>query len=189
MAGQRNWLEVDVVHRVLTQATVDVRVISGEEYVRRVEKRIGPNGALTLESPLEAMFVVWWTALDWFRRPARFELYPQREVSLDTGNYRVDFAIEPQPETLRAITSAGLSWQPIAIELDGHAFHEKTLEQVTYRNRRDRALQQAGWRVLHASFSELQRNGPDTVVEIYLTADAQLKSLEAALAAQRTTES
>jgi hypothetical protein len=55
---------------------------------------------------------------------------------------------------------------PIGVELDGHTFHEKTLEQVTYRNQRDRALQQIGWRVYHFSFAEFTKNPRESILEV-----------------------
>ena len=54
----------------------------------------------------------------------------------------------------------------IAVELDGHDFHERTKEQVTYRNQRDRLLQAAGWAVFHFSGSELYRGQMECVVAV-----------------------
>ena len=54
----------------------------------------------------------------------------------------------------------------IAVELDGHDFHEKTKAQVAYRNRRDRDLQSAGWTIFHFSGSELFREPCNCVREV-----------------------
>ena len=64
----------------------------------------------------------------------------------------------------------GRAKQPkVAIELDGHDFHERTKEQVALRNERDRSAPQAdGWTVLHFSGSELVRD-PLKCVQSVLT--------------------
>jgi len=43
------------------------------------------------------------------------------------------------------------------IEIDGHAVHERTRDQVMARDRRDEYLQRAGWSVLHCSNYELMK--------------------------------
>jgi very-short-patch-repair endonuclease len=55
----------------------------------------------------------------------------------------------------------------IAIELDGHDFHERTREQVIHRNKRDRDLQADGWLVWHVSGSEFNSSPESVVREIY----------------------
>lgn len=46
----------------------------------------------------------------------------------------------------------------LAIECDGHEFHEKTKEQVEYRNERDLELKKHGIDVLHFSGSQIYNN-------------------------------
>ena len=105
------------------------------------------------ESPIEAIFWIWWSTIEALTLDQcfPFSLVPQHEVQCDGTVYRLDFAI---PEYL------------IAVELDGHEFHEKTKEQVTYRNQRDRQLQAAGWTVFHFSGSELYRGQVDVVTSV-----------------------
>jgi len=80
----------------------------------------------------------------------------------------------------------GVSWKPIAIEVDGHAFHERTREQVERRNERDRALQQAGWTVFHFSFTEMSARPEACILEVFDFAHKQLmECLEAANARVR----
>lgn len=50
------------------------------------------------------------------------------------------------------------SFQPIAVELDGHDFHERTRAQSERDKSRDRALQRAGWLALRFTGSEVHRN-------------------------------
>ena len=58
----------------------------------------------------------------------------------------------------------------VLIELDGHDFHEKTKEQVIYRNKRDRILEKYGF-VYHISGSEIYNNISDCIFDLdeYLT--------------------
>jgi very-short-patch-repair endonuclease len=46
----------------------------------------------------------------------------------------------------------------VAIECDGHEFHERTKEQASSDKSRDRAIAAAGWRVLRFTGSEIWRN-------------------------------
>jgi very-short-patch-repair endonuclease len=120
------------------------------------------------ESPIEAVFWVWWQAVATIsmvtRYPHMFVLRQQYDVHLPDGvRYRLDFAV-PQ--------------YSIAIEVDGHDFHERTKEQVIYRNERDRRLQLAGWTVLHYSGTELLRKPAEVVTAIFercLAAEATIR--------------
>jgi len=114
-----------------------------------------------LESPLEAAFLAWWMVVSRYSL-GDYGLYSQREVSASGNTYRLDFTVEPcNGGNLEYMIDAP-ECPKIAVELDGHDFHEKTKEQVTYRNRRDRDLQAAGWIVLHVSGSEFNAN-PEAV--------------------------
>ncbi len=71
---------------------------------------------------------------------AQFVVAPQLKVA----GYRIDIA-------------CGYSWngKRIAIECDGHAFHEKTAEQAQHDKERDRVLYGAGWPVIRFTGSEI----------------------------------
>jgi hypothetical protein len=166
-----NWFHNELVRRHMALATQDVMDAAAFNfqgglrfhYDREPEEQ-------HLESPLEVIWDIWWSASctgnrtvgDWF------DLIPQFEVTCPNQQYRLDYSIELADfstfETLRAV---GLRWPLIGVELDGHAFHEKTLEQVTYRNQRDRALQQAGWKIFHYSFSEMNDKAIDCISEVF----------------------
>ena len=117
---------------------------------------------LVFDSPLEVAFWLWWQVADGVDDLDEFACSSQREVSVGAKTYRVDFIVEPTDPAI----VASPHWKPIAIELDGHAFHEKTREQVSYRNRRDRALQAAGWKVFHFSFAEFNGDPDGCVYEV-----------------------
>lgn len=73
-------------------------------------------------------------------------IVPQLEI----GRYRVDFGVAwYRPES-------GLVM--VAVECDGHEFHEKTKEQAQRDKSRDRALMGMGWPVLRFTGSEIYRD-------------------------------
>jgi hypothetical protein len=142
---------------------------------------VGGDFCPELESPLEGAFYAWWHALVGLsgQTGRSVQLVPQRQVILASGvSYRVDFSLEPLPDFAQLLAEAGLAWTPIAVEVDGHAFHEKTKEQATYRNQRDRDLQQAGWVVLHISFSEVAAAGADAVGEVAVFTGRQVSKFQ-----------
>ena len=66
------------------------------------------------------------------------------------GRYRIDFVVSGS--------------QRIAIELDGHEFHERTKQQAQRDKSRDRDLTAAGWQVLRFTGSEVWNN-PDACAD------------------------
>lgn len=118
------------------------------------------------ESPIEAIFDAWWTALkaSFYRQDV--SLVRQTEVMVDGVMYRIDFTVALDAHPGMYGSHVLNDYPKIAIELDGHEFHERTKEQVTYRNQRDRALQSAGWKVLHVSGSELYRDPVNCVFSV-----------------------
>ena len=78
-----------------------------------------------------------------------------RELPVMGGRYRLDFAI------VDAVTS-----KYVAIECDGHEFHEKTKEQAKHDRARDRALIADGWTVLRFTGSEVWSDAPACVREV-----------------------
>lgn len=111
-----------------------------------------------LESPLEEAFTIWWVASGHIRAmwnlPA-LALAPQQDVTAMGRRYRLDFVVKSADARLL-----------LAVELDGHAFHERTREQVAQRDQRDRDLQAAGWRVFHFSYSEFVAHPWESVNEV-----------------------
>lgn len=113
---------------------------------------------LSFDSPLEAAYWAWWEALrSTHCYGFAFDLERHRSVDAGGQRYVIDFVV--------VCKRAGAGYPLIGIELDGHAFHEKTLEQVTKRNRRDRDLQQAGWKLFHYSFSEFTADPAAAITE------------------------
>jgi very-short-patch-repair endonuclease len=92
--------------------------------------------------------------------PAIGRLHFQHPVSFGRRNYRLDFALFGKDFDIS-----------IAIECDGHDFHEKTKEQAARDKARERDLVGAGWLVLRFAGSELWRDPEacgDAVVWTYI---------------------
>lgn len=79
-------------------------------------------------------------------------LIPQFQIS----EYRVDFALFNRAEPS----------VKIAIECDGHDFHERTKEQAQRDKSRDRAIQARGFKVLRFTGSEIYRKPMDCAREV-----------------------
>ncbi len=129
------------------------------------------DGSLEFDSPLEAVFWVWWRAALRCNPLLRDAIMLRRHefVTVEEQTYNVDFVIASR---------RGLCpWPLVGIELDGHAFHETSLEQVTYRNQRDRVLQRAGWHIFHFSFSEFTADPERGVWEVLDFIQAQMREL------------
>lgn len=120
----------------------------------------------SVESPLEAVFQVWWEALCMIGFREDICLIPQHQVKAGGRNYRLDFSVTtPNYTLLEEARLCGITAPHIAIELDGHDFHERTKEQVAERNERDRDLQADGWVVLHFSGSEVNAEPRECVMK------------------------
>lgn len=103
----------------------------------------------TAESPIEARLAV--HLFGFITDNTTCRLYGQRK-SLD-GKYRVDLAVTNEDSDPKDADYPGPIH--IAIECDGHNFHERTKEQATRDKRRDRELTTEGWRVLRFTGSEI----------------------------------
>ena len=126
-----------------------------------------------VESPIEAVFLVHW--LSRFQRLSSEGKTPtlmmlaQVPVVLEGQSFRFDFVIRPFVDDAleEEVRRKGL-W--VVVELDGHDFHERTKSQVATRNARDRAIQRAGFQVVHYSGSEVIRNAQACVDDSWDTA-------------------
>lgn len=110
-----------------------------------------------ISSPIEQIFLMEWkfAGLD---KKLKVHLCPHESVSTDNGSYEVDFLIVPEDPLLEKIK--------VAIELDGHEFHEKTKDQVRKDKSRERGIVQQGVTVLRFSGSEVVRNARGCVEEV-----------------------
>lgn len=136
--------------------------------------------AIKTESPIEQVFAVWFLAVRKVHSSGEdFWLDPQIEVKCEDITYRLDFCICLMDADLAfAAYCHDLSLPKVAIELDGHDFHEKTKEQVDHRNRRDRELQRNGWIVFHFSGRELLQKPVRCCEEVLDAAQGQYAALQ-----------
>lgn len=81
------------------------------------------------------------------------DLFVQHELRIEERSVRLDFALVGRGVRL-------------AIEVDGHDFHERTKEQAERDRSRDRALQRAGWTVLRFTGREVNRDAARCVAEV-----------------------
>ena len=84
-------------------------------------------------------------------------VYQQFPLELDGRKIRLDFAMFCRDAK-------------VAIELDGHEFHERTKDQAERDKSRDRLLQAAGWHVLRFTGSEVWRDAGACAQESIRTA-------------------
>lgn len=132
-----------------------------------------------LDSPLEAAFDMWWMVMMAAERIGTdIDRIPQQPVVACGQRYRIDFLLQPSYDRMTRLYDAGIDWPKVAVELDGHDFHERTKEQVTHRNARDRDLQADGWLVLHYSGSEFVKDPVSSVADAYEKADAATRVVE-----------
>lgn len=130
---------------------------------------------IRFDSPLEELFYLWWIAMQVIQQNVLASLGIEGTwlrhhhiVHLENETYEVDFAFSYGGRYSRQ------PWTPIAIEVDGHEFHERTRAQVARRDQRDRALQAAGWKVFHFSYAEFMASPLRCVTEVYDFAYEQL---------------
>lgn len=139
-----------------------------------------------VESPIEAVFKLWWDALYPLMDPAQsVRLYPQFGFApINERNYRADFVMWPTDlDELSRANRVGVTYNAIVLELDGHDFHERTKEQVIARNQRDRDFQEKGYRVLHFSGSEIWRDPYQVFTDVFVAASSEWSRYQAAFKA------
>jgi very-short-patch-repair endonuclease len=120
------------------------------EFERKIKSAITKYGIL---SPVEQIFLMEWNFLG-VDHAHGVRLEPQKELSIPGGTVKIDFVVIGQPQL------------NLAIEIDGHDFHEKTKEQVARDKSRERSIQIAGYTVFRFSGSEVFKNSRKCVNEV-----------------------
>lgn len=155
-----DFVDTDIVQQHIESAAVYAAQQKAADCRQFTNSFLRHDTDLIFDSPLEVLFWVWWTStIEGCPGSDLFTLHHQYDTVVKGKNYRVDFLLEPH--------SQPADWRPIAIELDGHAFHERTPEQVAIRDRRDRDLQEAGWHIFHFSFREFTNAPINAVAEVF----------------------
>lgn len=121
-------------------------------------------------SILDICFGVAWAheenaALKALLHNVEFEITPQQTFMGASGKvYRADFFINAFISEVEG--RHGLLSLPVAVECDGHDFHEKTKAQAMRDKKRDRDFIAAGVPVLHFTGHEVWKNPGKCVEEI-----------------------
>lgn len=106
-------------------------------------------------SPIEKLFFLEWHFQRMFQVNDDYWIIPQFKNASITGYYKVDFMIlGPDNHPL------------IAIEINGHNFHEKTKEQVRKDKERERFITKNVTKFLRFSGSEVFKNPSKAVNEV-----------------------
>ena len=87
-----------------------------------------------------------------------FELHPQYRIETRDGTVRVDFLVKG---------SFGGTPVSLVIECDGHAYHNKTKEQVARDRKRERSLRVAGYQTARFTASEISADPEDCALEVF----------------------
>lgn len=175
--------DAEFLHKHVAAARQFVADTAADSFQKEIDHEVFSDSKYIPQfgSPLEAVFFVWWRASFHSYRSIGLQLLDQVDVEIDGERFRVDFEIAPSREEVKLLSEHNIAWSRVAVEMDGHSFHEKTREQVNYRNRRDRLLQKAGWRVFHLSFDEIQRRGESACFEVIIHAMESFAPSEKAL--------
>jgi very-short-patch-repair endonuclease len=142
-----------------------------EDHIGEIAGRIASDFANTKigDTPIEKLFYVclWHSCVPYFdmhlfkgtapdRNPTPQELLVSTQERL--LDWRVDFV-------LRFLSAEG-NVVTLAIECDGHDFHERTKEQAARDRSRDRDIQSAGYTVFRFTGSELYRDPMNAVAQV-----------------------
>jgi very-short-patch-repair endonuclease len=139
-------------------------------YVHRWAQEFDAMMQLYCESPIERLFLGQMLVDGWWY-PASRDHYEIRQIlqvrygiestyrilQIDDvdGFVVVQANVSPGGKKYRLDIAFVSEQGRIAVELDGHDFHEKTKEQARRDKSRDRALTKDGWRVLRFAGSEV----------------------------------
>jgi len=165
--NKQTWTEIPAVQKQIAKASQCVAEAASIDYWQAMYGNLPLEEQL--ESPLEAIFWLWWEAYRrahdvWF---TDLHLFVQEPVEYDGVTFRLDFVVGLSDQQLvEPLAQLGFTFPEIAIEVDGHEFHERTPEQVAARNQRDRVLQKHGWRVFHFSWRELTEDAEAQLDEV-----------------------
>lgn len=147
-------------------SNLESRGYTPEDYVRGWWQQAWDRAASQTESPIEAQ-MMWALAMEatmyaslampdstgWTAYVDGYSATVVQQYPLVRGDkaYRLDFGI-----VVRGVDKSVRG--RIAVECDGHDFHERTKEQAKRDRKRDRDLQAAGWRVLRFTGSEIYQD-------------------------------
>jgi hypothetical protein len=125
------------------------------------------NALAKCESPLEQFFLV--RAVDYFdaypldiqghdpqflsitamRAPRterfRLRIFPQRQINISEKNYRADFLFILERDERPFSMESKKEYLRLVVEVDGHNYHERTVDQSIRDKKRDRSMIREGY--------------------------------------------
>lgn len=162
------------VWEMLEKTSAAIGRIESQRFSQEMHSRIVDR---EMTSPIEQIFVI---ALEAMCRSHYVDLDPEpwfgpdgaarvgyglhSQYQAKVGKYRVDFLLEMNDSLIEPKPKA------IAVELDGHAFHDRDKHQRSYEKARDRFLQRSGLTVLHFTGSDVVSDPLRVVHEVMATA-------------------
>ena len=128
-----------------------------KQYEKEVKSAINKHSVL---SPVEQIFLMEWVFCH-VEQKKGWSLHPQKLLHTENGEFKIDFVV------------MGSGKSRLAIEIDGHEFHEKTKVQARNDRQRERAIMRAGHPVYRFTGSEVFANARSCVEEVvaYLDTD------------------
>lgn len=85
------------------------------------------------------------------------------------------FVVTPDFGLIEATVPEGVDPAAVAVELDGHEFHERTKDQAGRDKRRDRALVSKGWTVIRFTGAEVVRSPAQVLGDWQIAFQAECK--------------
>jgi very-short-patch-repair endonuclease len=149
--GEQLGLKMDPAPEDIRQRLEWYRKRLGVDYERRIVELIESH---SISSPIEQLFAMEWHYLGVSERLG-VVLTPQHEVIVDGLTYRLDFSVTRPSSNLK-----------IAIELDGHQFHERTPEQARKDKGRERVITRQGYIFHRFAGGEVMRSPKKCVNEV-----------------------
>ena len=137
------------------------------------------------ESPIEQLFfAALRTIIDIYNYEGESELQGDNYISNGVfvfnqhnyGKYRIDFALLYLEDGVTPLNwrekpfnakRKARKWRRLAVELDGHEFHEKNEKQRRYEKERDRYFQKEGFKVFHYTGSEIVQDPFKAAIECF----------------------
>lgn len=119
-----------------------------------------------IQSPIEHMLVgaLLWLDIDWAGLPKTTDFYEHEHRKFNDGHNALRYWITPQAQVagwkvdFLIWMKLGSAIGGVAIECDGHDFHERTKEQASRDKKRDRDILSAGYPVMRFTGSEIFRD-------------------------------
>lgn len=176
-AGMGKWISGDV-HGFWCEPESGDGHCDPEQFVVTIGQRYHQlssfyNGKVT-QSPIEDRMLgaLLWAERDWGGFPCESFYDSPDELEMDNPKDRIRFILTPQAK-IAGYKVDFLLWFAcgrykggVAVECDGHAFHEKTKEQAAHDKKRDRAILTSGFPVMRFTGSEIFKDSIGCVEQI-----------------------